>query len=135
MMTPQERHESHLASARKYDRAHRAEASIRQRNWPWLKAASSAKQTRRRARAFGIAEGVITKEVMARLHLLPCAYCGTMPALEADHVLPFRFGGQNVLANLVPCCPTCNRRRGAYVFNAIQGKSSPARDLWPETVA
>lgn len=38
-----------------------------------------------------------------------CAYCGaTESALQKDCVLPISRGGQYVLANVVPCCRSCN---------------------------
>lgn len=117
---------------RRYDRDHRAEASDRQRSWPWRKAAAAAKQARRVARKWGLAEGDVPKEVFARLQLLPCVYCGAMPATEVDHATPMALGGPNAIENLVSACSSCNQRRGTYVANALQGKSSPAGDLWSD---
>jgi len=40
-----------------------------------------------------------------------CHYCGG-PATEADHVVELANGGQNVAANYVAACKSCNARRG-----------------------
>ena len=40
-----------------------------------------------------------------------CVYCGN-PATEVDHLDPVAAGGGDELANLVPACARCNRRKG-----------------------
>lgn len=46
-----------------------------------------------------------------------CVYCGiqTNPfsTFSIDHVVPVSKGGTDDLANLVPCCRSCNSRKGA----------------------
>ena len=38
-----------------------------------------------------------------------CAYCGAVGTpLQKDCVLPISRGGRYVLANVVPCCRSCN---------------------------
>lgn len=38
-----------------------------------------------------------------------CAYCGSAGTpLQKDCVLPISRGGRYVLANVVPCCRSCN---------------------------
>ncbi len=38
-----------------------------------------------------------------------CAYCGAVgTALQKDCMLAISRGGQYELANVVPCCPSCN---------------------------
>jgi len=54
------------------------------------------------------------------LHSYSCGYCGVTEAdagsiLTIDHYIPPGFGGTGDLDNLVYSCPTCNRRKGAYV--------------------
>lgn len=48
-----------------------------------------------------------------------CAYCGTRSIktdrstwLTQDHITPLSKGGAHVLANIVPCCRSCNSRKG-----------------------
>ena len=111
-----------LEYKRDWARRHRQQENARTQAWPWRKASGAVKQAARVARRYGVPEGTLTKEIMARLHLLPCVYCGVMPAMEVDHVRPFRFGGTNDLVNLAPACPPCNKRRGALVMNAVIGR-------------
>ena len=105
----------------------RSLALARNRRWPWRKALSAAIQARETARRYGFPEGDVPKEVFARLHLLPCTYCGVMPALEADHIQPLRLGGPNDLANLAAACPPCNRRGGTRLAVVVyQDKLEPS---------
>jgi 5-methylcytosine-specific restriction endonuclease McrA len=78
-----------------------------------MKAIRAVWKARHRALALGLPVGDLTKEAMARIHLLPCAYCGVMPAMGADHVIPFARGGLNTIANLAPSCLRCNHRKHA----------------------
>jgi HNH endonuclease len=41
-----------------------------------------------------------------------CAYCWTMEAKTADHLLPRIEGGSDASANLVKACRTCNSSKG-----------------------
>lgn len=40
-----------------------------------------------------------------------CAYCGTSGSLDAEHRIPVAGGGTSAKENIVPACPTCNRRK------------------------
>jgi 5-methylcytosine-specific restriction endonuclease McrA len=43
-----------------------------------------------------------------------CAYCGAKPKkLEQEHIQPLSKGGNHTVANVVPACAACNRRKGA----------------------
>src|SRR5256885_5166915 len=42
-----------------------------------------------------------------------CSYCGELAPLEADHRVPLARGGGNAIDNIVPACPSCNRRKHA----------------------
>lgn len=42
-----------------------------------------------------------------------CAYCAVRPATDVDHFMPLARGGAHALANLVPACGDCNRRKCA----------------------
>lgn len=46
------------------------------------------------------------------LHSPLCAHCGAASAGEMDHLIPRSRGGTNLGFNTVPCCGSCNRRRG-----------------------
>lgn len=44
-----------------------------------------------------------------------CAYCGIgidRHTIQEDHVIPVVAGGSNGIANIVPACAPCNRRKG-----------------------
>jgi len=41
-----------------------------------------------------------------------CAYCGIRAPLEADHRTPLARGGANSIANILPACGPCNRKKG-----------------------
>ena len=78
----------------------------------WNKARAAAGDANRKARRLSL-PGHLTKEQVARLHLLPCMYCGAMPSLGVDHVIPLIRQGSNEIDNLAPSCLTCNRKKGA----------------------
>lgn len=40
-----------------------------------------------------------------------CAYCGAAGPLWIDHMTPLSRGGSNTVANVVPACEECNRRK------------------------
>jgi predicted nucleic acid-binding Zn ribbon protein len=42
-----------------------------------------------------------------------CAYCQNAPGVEVDHVIPVSRGGRHTLGNVLPACPSCNRRKHA----------------------
>lgn len=81
--------------------------------WPWEKAFVARKNAVQNAKRYGQEPGSLNKEIFARLHLLPCAYCGVMPAMGVDHVLALSRGGTNTIENLVPACLKCNQQKGA----------------------
>lgn len=71
-----------------------------------------AARRRRRGRERGLAESFRWSDVIG-LWLKQgraCAYClvemTTQP--DPDHVLALSRGGRNVIANILPCCPSCN---------------------------
>jgi predicted nucleic acid-binding Zn ribbon protein len=51
-----------------------------------------------------------------------CWVCGIAEATESDHVKPIAAGGADILANIRPCCSSCN---------ASKGKSWPAPRSMP----
>ena len=106
--------EQHSAEARAFYARHRDVLIPKmveyQRTHPEI---AHAKRQRRRARALG-AEGAYTaaewRELLERYEGR-CAYCGTEAPLEADHRVPLARGGTNVIANILPACAPCNRRK------------------------
>lgn len=70
----------------------------------------------------------------------PCHWCGTSPATEADHLVPYDVEPDDSITNLVPSCRSCNASRGATYGNLKRHKQHQARrnvhlahsDLEPE---
>jgi 5-methylcytosine-specific restriction endonuclease McrA len=46
-----------------------------------------------------------------------CAYCGRESLGNIDHVVPISLGGGNAASNVVPCCRSCNSKKGGNVWN------------------
>jgi 5-methylcytosine-specific restriction endonuclease McrA len=67
---------------------------------------------RRRAAAGGDFIRVEDWEQLLRKHKGRCGYCGSDTGLiEADHRVPLSRGGRNTIANILPACRSCNRRK------------------------
>ncbi len=52
-----------------------------------------------------------------------CAYCqadGT--SLEREHMTPLSRGGVHSASNIVPACPSCNRRKGTLTAFEFLGR-------------
>jgi 5-methylcytosine-specific restriction endonuclease McrA len=93
------------ATQRKYQAANRA--------------AYAMKEHRRRARKAANVTDLTTSEWQAILdfHGSPegtrCAYCfGVCKKVTVDHVVPISKGGGHTVANVVPACLPCNRKKG-----------------------
>ena len=78
---------------------------IRQKNIAWYKKSPA----RWRRKLYGLTE----KDEIAlnELHKAGCVYCGSMGALELDHIFPRAKGGTNALSNLQWLCRMCNRMK------------------------
>lgn len=47
-----------------------------------------------------------------------CPYCGEYTEkLTVDHVVPISAGGTNTIENLIPCCSSCNSKKGAKLLD------------------
>lgn len=84
-----------------------AEDIYTEANWV-IKNYQGADQTRVR---WNKAKKSLTKRVIA-LKGRDCHYCGRENAIGIDHLTPISRGGSNQIANLVPCCASCNSRKG-----------------------
>lgn len=51
-------------------------------------------------------------QIIRELRAQPCVGCGLSPAKGVDHIIPRERDGQNVIENLQPMCPPCNKRKG-----------------------
>jgi hypothetical protein len=57
-----------------------------------------------------------------------CAYCGVeLTKADRDHFIPAKHGGGLTVRNVVPACPTCNRRKNAK--NPLDWLVTQARGL------
>lgn len=129
-----ERHrEKVLAQANGWYAEHREEANRRNLGWQARnrvrKAAGDAKWRqdhpgrvreagrRRRARKLSAAGAEYTTDALiaGRVAMFGgcCYYCGVADAGTIDHRIPLIRGGSHWPANLVPCCVSCNSRKGA----------------------
>ena len=72
---------------------------------------------RRRAAKRGASESHTSLEWLDKLkeYAGRCHWCGrdTDGKPERDHVIPLSRGGSDGIDNVVPCCVTCNRRKGS----------------------
>lgn len=75
---------------------------------------------RREAKAAGYVDPIAWEAVLHFYRdlsgVIRCAYCLTARATETDHVVPLSKGGEDVVGNRVPCCSTCNQRKGTSVW-------------------
>ena len=45
-----------------------------------------------------------------------CAYCGGRNRIGLDHVIPLSRAGTHTFSNVVPCCWSCNQRKGIQIW-------------------
>jgi hypothetical protein len=57
-----------------------------------------------------------------------CAYCRRRKADTVDHVVEVDRGGDSSLSNLVPCCRTCNSRKGQDYLTRKNASRLAGRD-------
>lgn len=57
-----------------------------------------------------------------------CAYCGEKPEegtyLEIEHLTPLTRGGMHRIENVVPACPTCNKKKGQMTYEEFLAKEA-----------
>lgn len=78
----------------------------------WFIAASPEHQKREKAKARELRQSQWWKQQLGKGL---CSYCGNKfpPAeLTMDHVVPIARGGVSSKKNCVPCCKTCNTKKG-----------------------
>lgn len=83
-----------------------------------------AARRRRRAREAG-AEGGFTVLEWQRLverYDGRCGYCGVPGPLEPDHRVPLMRGGSDLIANIIPACGPCNRRKGTLTESEFRDR-------------
>ena len=72
-------------------------------------------QIRRRARIVENGfEEIVQEDAMKLWEAYPlCPYCNKRESTTLDHIVPVARGGAHTLANLVPCCKSCNSSKNA----------------------
>lgn len=83
------------------------------KTYRWALAMRAAAWARQQAVKRGRSPGDVHWSVFARLHALPCVYCGKAPSGGTDHRWPLSRGGDNEVANLVASCRPCNESKGS----------------------
>jgi 5-methylcytosine-specific restriction endonuclease McrA len=69
---------------------------------------------RRRARKYNAVQNAIITVTHEDIELLKqafdqsCVYCGSKEKLTIDHIIPLARDGAHDIANLLPCCKSCN---------------------------
>jgi hypothetical protein len=53
----------------------------------------------------------ITINEIIKLQESPCFFCG-VTAKGIDHIIPLSKGGNHSIGNLMPCCNSCNSKKG-----------------------
>ena len=56
-----------------------------------------------------------------------CRYCGcpvTIDTANLDHVLPYKLGGETLVANLVACCRECNKHKGNNLWKLPKARKT-----------
>jgi 5-methylcytosine-specific restriction endonuclease McrA len=75
---------------------------------------------RARKRAASIGDNFTVNEWKTLLERFEnrCAYCRKefINKLEPDHVIPISRGGTNSISNILPCCRSCNAKKGAKLL-------------------
>lgn len=106
--------EQHRAARNEWDRQNRAKADARKARYakrhPETRVAA---RERRRARQLDAVGRFTATEFRALVHEHAgrCAYCAEETRLGPDHRTPLARGGTNEIANILPACPRCNRRK------------------------
>lgn len=71
------------------------------------------KAHRRRTRKYENGVFKVNDKFLKKLYSSPCANCGSMYMVEADHIIPIARGGRHSEGNMQPMCRACNSSKGA----------------------
>jgi hypothetical protein len=61
----------------------------------------------------------ITIDEIIKLQQSPCFFCG-IQANGIDHIIPLSRGGNHSVGNLMPCCNSCNSKKGCKLLIEIR---------------
>lgn len=102
------------AKDKKYRAANKEKLKETKRKWlakNMDKRRATALRYARRKRGGG---EMVSEEEMKELFRMfgnACACCGSEDALEADHIIPLKKGGRNIIGNLQILCRSCNAKK------------------------
>lgn len=68
---------------------------------------------RRRARVRNNGVYKISNKFLQKIYSSPCAGCGTLKDISADHIIPIARGGRHSEGNLQSLCRSCNSSKGS----------------------
>lgn len=97
------------AAARRWHERRGQEHARTYRSSPRGRASGVAWQHNETAARYGLPGRVTGDDLRALID--DCAYCGGRQ-VGWDHIVPMSRGGDNIPANLAPCCKTCNESKG-----------------------
>lgn len=123
----QRRAAKRLYYARHPERHKTAMAAYNKAHPEVLRAKSNAYRARARA-----AEGHFTSaewRALVESHGRRCAYCLVVAPLEVDHRIPLKRGGTNWIANILPACGPCNRKKGQLTEAEFRARMAAERGL------
>ena len=84
-----------------------------------------------RKRKIGRGTYVVTDRDWRRLCLRydnKCAYCGEGGELTRDHIIPFYFGGEHRIGNLIPACRSCNSSKNARLLSDFRYRTLATKE-------
>lgn len=123
--------EEHRAARDGWDRAHPESAKARRKRYaqrhPEVRRLIDHTRRARHAQAEGHYTAAEWRDLV-HAHGARCAYCGNAGPLQVDHRVPLARGGGNSIANILPACGDCNRRKHLMTEDEFRARLAAQRD-------